>query len=58
MMKIIRTAAPEVEQHPINLAGLTEYRGVKLATGCKVTREELLKEDNCLDMRAAGCVAL
>ena len=57
-MKVIRTGAPAFESHHVELAGLTEYRGVRLATGCTVTKEELLKEDVRIDLREAGCVAL
>lgn len=57
-MKILRTQAPSFTPGHVDLTGLTEYRGIPLATGCSVTREALLKEDNCLDLREAGCVAL
>ena len=57
-MKIIRTKAPAFTDRHVDLTGLTSYRGVKLATGCTVTKESLLREENCLDLREAGCVAL
>lgn len=49
--------APVVSTH-IDLTGLTEYKGVKLATGASITKEALLKEDNKIDIAEAGAVAL
>lgn len=45
----------------IDLTGLTEYRGVKLASGANVTKGELLtlkKQTNRYDIRKYGAVAL
>ncbi|MEQ2456013.1 glycosyl hydrolase family 28 protein [Flavonifractor hominis] len=42
----------------IDLSGLTEYNGVKLATGATVTKESLLKEDYKVNIEDFGAVAL
>lgn len=42
----------------IDLAGLTEYKGIKLATGATVTRDQLKKENLVVDITLFGAVAL
>ena len=48
----------EISEGYIDLTGLTEYNGVKLATGATVTKEALLKEDLKLNILDFGAVAL
>ena len=42
----------------IDLTGLTEYKGIKLATGATVTKESLLKENYKVYIKNFGAVAL